>query len=398
MPPPRSSGTSLTLVRQINATLQGAVVDVLADLLPEVKQLPRHDALERILDDVGLLERCFQAFRGNPQRFKHLLVDRARAPVANPADKLYCGRSLDEVVAMVVRTAAKRHFRRRLDGRSQPLRGNGQQHRGNDSVMKRLLAILPITKPPPKRPSRGKMLYAAFQDYLQHDWQVPLVPEYATLSPRLVRRLGSRIMEFRAADDIRRLKENPDSLPVPMMTADTTAIAALPLPEAGAAFALSGGMAAMRATGGMAPPPVAEGTAKDERARIEDILTPDGSRLKASAFSLVLLDPNVRADLPDPGAIVRITDMLSAVGGLATKALVGGLGLRTDQLAVLLVTLEATLGKDRFAEVFGLPGRLDAVTKLVQRAQGAGIDQKTPPRVIAALVRNGFHKPTLGPT
>lgn len=104
------------VVRRITATLRGPVLDVLGDLVPEVKRLPRRGALEAILDDIDLLHRCFLAFRASPERFRHLLVDRHKVRVEDADALLECGRSLDLVTARVVRTAAKRHFRRRLDG------------------------------------------------------------------------------------------------------------------------------------------------------------------------------------------------------------------------------------------------------------------------------------------
>ncbi|KAF0224098.1 MAG: hypothetical protein FD176_1496 [Rhodospirillaceae bacterium] len=110
------------VVRKINATLQGPVIEVLAELVPEVRHLPKRNALEVILDDVDLLDRCFQAFRSNPEQFRHLLIDRRKVAVDDAEALLECGRSLDQVVAMVVRTAAKRHFRSRLDGSVKTLR------------------------------------------------------------------------------------------------------------------------------------------------------------------------------------------------------------------------------------------------------------------------------------
>ena len=119
---PASGNDHRAVVRKINATLQGPVVEILAELVPDVRRLPKHGALEAILDDIELLDRCFQAFRSNPEQFRHLLVDRHKVSVEDAEALLECGRSLDDVVAMVVRTAAKRHFRTRLDGMNRSLR------------------------------------------------------------------------------------------------------------------------------------------------------------------------------------------------------------------------------------------------------------------------------------
>ncbi len=399
------------IVHEINAVLQGAVVDVLAELVPEVRMLPRRSALESILDDVVLLERCFAAFRANPERFRHLLVDRKRVPVKTADDLLRCGRSLDEVVAMVVRTAAKRHFRRRLDGGSRPLLRQPTPRRMRtvpDSLLDRLLALLAAPKPARlSGKSRGRLLYEAFQDYLCHDWQVPLVPEYAALSPKVVRRLGARILDYHVAADIRRLKDDPDHPPVPTPGQPPPLFALPAIVKPGGVPAVVTGAPRGAATAPTRPGPVAISgersadlpplpaahTASDGRARLEDILTADGRRLRTSAFSLALLDPAVRAVLPDPGAVVHLTQMLSTVGAPAATALVRTLGLRVDQLAVFLVSAHSILGDHRFDEVFGLPGRPDVVGKLLTRAQAAGVDHTTPVRLIAALSRTAFAAP-----
>jgi len=400
----KPTGAKSEIVQQINAALEGAVADVLAQLVPEVRDIPRRRVLEVIFDDVALLERCFTAFRDNPERFRHLLVNQHKVPVKTADEVLKCGRTLEDVVAMVVRTAAKRHFRRSLDGNSRPLRGR-QAKAAEASLFSRLMSLVshPKRVAPPK--SRGRLLYDAFQDNLRHDWQVPLVPEYATLSPQLVRRLGPRILDYHVVDDIRALKENPHNLPVP------TPVEVRPLlapPDSPAAAPQAAGPVVGKAdTPGVSPfspPPLprlsGDRGQADQRARIEDVLTADGRRLKPAAFTAALLDPAVREVLPDAGAMVHIAQVLSMVGGIPAKMLVGELGMRVDQLAVLLISANAALGDTVFGETFGNPGRVEVMAKLIARARAAGIDQGTPVKVIAALARTSFpaKRPPVGPT
>ena len=101
-----------TAVARINNALQGPVVEILGQFLPELKALPHEQAYDRTLDDIGLLTRCFQLFRQERQHFRTVLVDERRRPVSDDNALLSCGRTLAEVIAMVVRTAAKRYFRR----------------------------------------------------------------------------------------------------------------------------------------------------------------------------------------------------------------------------------------------------------------------------------------------
>ena len=138
-----------SVVRKINATLQGPVIDALAELVPDIRRLPRRNALEAVLDDVDLLHRCFLSFRTNPERFRHLLVDKHKVSVADAEALLECGRSLDQVIAMVVRTAAKRHFRRRLDGHAKPLRNRPIRRAKRRDLLSRLRDLLTPQTPAP---------------------------------------------------------------------------------------------------------------------------------------------------------------------------------------------------------------------------------------------------------
>jgi len=398
----KPAGANAEVIHQVNAALEGAVADVLAQLVPEIRNIPRRRVLEAIFDDIALLERCFTAFRDNPERFRHLLVDQHKVPVKTANDLLRCGRSLDDVVAMVVRTAAKRHFRRRLDGDSRPLKGKSSARAAEASLFSRLFALLATPKPTKQAKSRGRILYDAFQDNLRHDWQVPLVPEYATLSPQLVRRLGSRILDYQAVADIRNLKDNPHNPPVPTpITIKPLFLppGAAPAPGAGAPPAGTApvvGKAAAPGATPFSPPPLPRLSAAgekgtwDQRARVEELLTADGRRLKPAAFTAALLDPAVREVMPDGAATAHIAQVLSGVGAIPTKMLVGELGLRADQLAVLLISANAALGDAQFTDIFGNPGKADTLVKLIARGRAAGVDQTTPVKVIAALARTSF--------
>ena len=401
-----------SVVRKINATLQGPVMETLGELVPEVRRLPRRNGLEALLDDIDLLHRCFLAFRTHPDRFRGLLVNKHKVPVEDAEALLECGRSLDQIVAMVVRTAAKRHFRHKLDGSPRALRArplHRAQRKGLLDRLRGLLAPAPRNGLAYQHPkTRADALYEAFQEYLLHDWQLPMIPEYCQLSPGTVRRLGPRILDYRIAEDIRRLRADPDNPPppTPLVEPAQQELAGSPLPDfltqaralAGVDGPATGAptpitVAERRISDGMArlePATEADRTAKDERARLDDILSGDGKRLKANAFTLALLDPQVRAAIPNSEQTVRITAILGGVNGLTGKMLVGELGLRTDQLAVFLMTAHAALGEKRFETAFGVPGRPEYVARIVERAKMFKIGQDTPLPGIAEFVLKSF--------
>ncbi|CCG42065.1 hypothetical protein [Magnetospirillum molischianum] len=382
---PRSpSSPRSQAIRRINLTLEGPVAEVLAQMVPELKKLPRRGVLERVLDDPALLDRCLKAFRADPQRFSDLLVDRRNTPIEQADATLACGRTLDEVVAMVVRTCAKRQFRKRLDGVSRPLRKTDRtQDKAKNGLFERLSHL--ISPPPPPRRSRGEILYDSFKEHLRHDWQVALVSDYSTLSPQLVRRMGARILDYRIPEDIQKLRENPSNPPPPSTLPEPDLdilTGAVPLPTISPAPVPSS----------FPPPPIAAPAALggDNRARIADILTADQKRLRPEAFTLILLTPEVRAALPHPEQTVRLTGQLAEVGGLPAKRLIGELGLRAEQLVVMMLVIHEILGPEVFRRSFGLSSNLDYVDKFIERAKADGINQGTPPTEIAAFCRRIF--------
>jgi hypothetical protein len=265
--------------------------------------------------------------------------------------------------------------------------------------MEKLVKLFAASKPTPT-PSRGRgeVLYDAFKEHLLHDWQVPLVQEYSTLSPQLVRRLGSRILDYKVPEDIRRLKDNPQELPTPSTLPETIPTFLLsPKARAEAAKVAEKGKP-IGGTGESSPSRMAsapEGAKPataitDRRAKIQEVLTPDQKRLRGAAFTMLLLDPKVRAVLPNAEQTVRITGLLSEMGGLPAKMLVGELGLRSDQLAVTTIILFDQLGEEMFRRSFGVPGNLDYVGKFVERAKAAGISQDTELPILAEFITKMF--------
>ncbi|CAA7614261.1 conserved hypothetical protein [Magnetospirillum sp. LM-5] len=389
--PDNQSRDHLNVVRKITATLQGPVVGALAELVPEVRALPRRTALDTILDDVDLLNRCFMAFRANTDQFRHLLVDRHKVTVEDADALLECGRSLDDVIAMVVRTAAKRHFRLRLDGSTKPRKRKAPNSRRGLFAKLRSL----VTRHHPRTTSgpltQGEVLYNAFQEYLLHDWQVPIIPEYVQMNPGMVRRLGERLLEYRLPEDIRRLRSDPDNPPPPtpvVSDAQTAGFQVAPTAPASLPVSVTG---AERLSDGMAKIEISRPSAdKDERARLSEILTPDGKRLQAKAFANALLDPKVREVIPNAANAISVTGKLGIVSASVGKKLVGDLALRVDQLAVFLMSANAALGDENFEKAFGVPGRPDYVAKIVQRAQAANLGQASTNRQIADFITRLF--------
>ncbi|MGE5476190.1 MAG: hypothetical protein ACM3Q1_06015 [Bacteroidales bacterium] len=361
-------------VRRVNESLQGPIAEILAQFVPELRRLPPGKAYERTLDDIGLLQRCFAAFRAQRDAFRTVLVDGGQQPVTDDRATLSCGRTLEQVVAMIVRTAAKRYFRRMLGGHGhQPLH---EAHLRQDipakGVVHRIASVLGQPAAAPRRPathaapvrSRADELYDAIKEHLLHEWQVPLVPTYAEMSPSLARALGDKLLVLRTPEDLRRVVDDPD--------------------EAAKLFDIAPEEAAK------AEPAAASAGRRDERARLADVLTPDGRRLRTEAFGTALLRPDLRAQLSCAPSGLRLTETLKSVGGMPAKLLVAELGLRVEQLAVILLVAHETVGAEVFGRIFGQPGEIELVMRVTQKARLAGLNQRSPLDECASFVRGLF--------
>lgn len=384
------------IVRRINETLEGPVIDVLARLLPQVAALPRAKALEAILDDLELLEACFAAFRANVDLFRHLLIGPDRKPIEDSAAPLICGRSLNEIEAMVLRTAAKRHFRRRLDSDTRSVR-KAPRPRRQEGLFARLRALLvgqPQRRVHPK--SRADQLYDVINPLLRHDWQVPLVPEYAEMSMSLIRHTGRRLLDYRVPEDVRLLRADPSNPPPP------TSVEVMEYRKVGvfrtqpdlpdpATLPRAKVAAAARQTGGMAPAPAeqtAQTIAPSPKANLNKLLGPDGTRLIPGAFADLLLSPQMRKALPRLQQTVKPGEELSLVGADTARALIDGLDLPAAHLAVLLLAAHDCLGGDTFTRAFGVNAKPDFTAQMVARARASGIGPDTSlPHVVMAVTR-----------
>ena len=101
-------------IEQINDALRGSVMDVLKVLIPDLEPYSNEEAFNVVLNSPEMSARAFRAFREHPEAFQHLLQGPNEEPVSNDNERLSCGRTLAQVVALVVQAVAKRYFRAKL--------------------------------------------------------------------------------------------------------------------------------------------------------------------------------------------------------------------------------------------------------------------------------------------
>lgn len=399
-------------VKVVRETLKGPVIQTMRRLVPDLAQVSAETAYDHALANLGILEKCFKAFREQRDRFRHILVNKSGQVVTNDTGILSCGHNLEVVIAMVVRTAAKRYFRHHVGLHKTPKFTSAQS--GLLGKMKKALASSTNEK------SMAEELYECIKGYLLFEWQVPLVPTYAKLSPEQVTNMGRKILNF---TDVAALSKAV-GLPVP-----ASAVLAAASNQPARPISISAERSASKSTGMRprpaspmpeirplpanesvkivplerpAPPPqpmtmqpiALRSTpiaASSAPARTGATQAPGGKKLSGASFESVLALPHVQAAI-DPNlhglASIRVIDL---VGARAWAALILTLGLRRkDQLAVLILNTFGALGLQEFRRVLGNEANPEILDQLLEGVSEADISPNSSPSDIIGFVVKTF--------
>lgn len=196
------------IIHEINEKLSGPVLEVYRKLLPNLENVTYQD----ILASPELVNGCLLIFEKQRNHFEHLLVNDAGMPVADEDEPLYCGRSIDEIRVLVIRTTAKKYFRTHGD-RFRDLSEHKRTPNSsvNVSLLERLFDLVAKVwqgkphRPPPrpkKRKSGADVFYDGIAPYLRHRWQVPLIPYYAALPRSLIEEMGEGLLSMRRPEEL----------------------------------------------------------------------------------------------------------------------------------------------------------------------------------------------------
>jgi len=363
-------------IDEIRLNLQGPVMRVMRNLVPELAAVHHNQAYDLALDDLRILKQCFQAFHDHHDQFLPFLIDTAKRPIGDDHDMpLYCGRSLNQVAGIVVRSAARRYFRRRLPTMVSNVRRSAALERRG--MMMELMESFKGSQPtsaPPKQIPEGEALYREIADYLHFDWQVPLVPAYSKLNVTQIRRLGSSIMELR---DEQSLKAAVAGKPLIDQAQDVVKVVEAPANDSVPRVEEAR--------------PVFDPSMLSEPELILARLIDHEGVVRISILADALGRPHARAALA-ANPIRRNAIIPPDVGAGAIAILVKLMDLRDEQIAVLLVTAYAMLGRDIFPTVFGSSANPATLRQLVERSRAAGITRYTEPKVLADFIESMFAK------
>ena len=154
-PRPKTAKAERAGIERVNEALRGPVVDVLLENIPAFHGLTRNQAFELVMNNPRLVEECFKLFRMRPDLFDKLILDPDGNPIADEQQELACGRTMAEVVALVVRAAAKRHFQAKLGGADQAPSAIPSPPAKLAGWRRLLAPFLPPPPPEPPPPTRN---------------------------------------------------------------------------------------------------------------------------------------------------------------------------------------------------------------------------------------------------
>jgi hypothetical protein len=333
----KASAASTMVVERVNDTLRGPVIDVFLDNVPALAGLGREQAFDLIMNNPKLVEECFKLFRKRPELFAHLLVGPDGRRVSDDTLPLVCGGSLSEVVAMIVRATAKRHFLTRFRPArpmAEPPPPTGLWTRVMNGFRRT------PTRRPRRKATRGDYLYQVLRQYLLYEWQLPLIPHYTPLPVSMVRQLGPRILDYRRPQDLRTLLlEGP--------------------PAAGS------------------PPSARRRSAPAPRADRPAAATTTAERMWKISQAL---------DLPrvfgiDEGQMRATIAHASGIGAPAVTAMTAA-GMKLRETVVVLASLDRSLGHAELAALFGGGADLRFVTHFLEALRREGVpDMRDPSNI-----------------
>lgn len=318
-------------VRMITDTLKGPVAAVFRELIPAFGDMGGEEFYDSVLSSSDMLHGLMLIFNKRRDAFARLLVDGQGRPVHDDFVRLRCGRSVHDIVSMIVRTHAKKHFRATLGGDP------------NDPA------------------SKAGRLYQAMNEYLIHEWQVPLVPQYAALPVDKVREMGPMLLELKTPEAVRAVVEQANARR-----------AEVSLPEISA------------------PPANANSNASavvEARQKLESMVVENRSREEGFWWE-TLNDNQVRLALSNPGEtqMRELTAAFCQLGDSTRSELLAPLGLSLYQAAVLLGTCYRVLGRAGFAQIFGKPGNSVAVRAFTERLKVKGVNSRADIRSLGRQV------------
>lgn len=333
--------------RQILDLLKGPVARRMQELIPTLA--PLDNPFRTVLESPELLYGCLRLFRKQRGRFADFLVDTQGRVVDDDTTPLACGRSVEEIVGMLVRSGARQYALKRF---ALPKPKPNIVQPQTRTLLERLIALVTgnwhreeLPKPAPNR-SYAEEFYEAIREHLDHDWQVPLIPHYAELPAKLIRELGEGLATLRNPEAIAALanigRRNMDK--AKLILSDNM-------------------MREMLDT----QPLAAQGVAFLGQAKYEFLHNAVYDRMGVRFWEMCMDTDRLEAmEEKNPRDLAEMAPYLHIISAETINRMTEKMQL--FQLSIFLDTAHRILGADEFATIFGIPGRPGLIKRFTDRA------------------------------
>lgn len=335
-------------VRLVADTLKGPVAKVFRDLIPAFKAFTGEQFYSIAMSNGTILHGCLLIFRHRRNSFAHLLVDARGRVVRDDFVRLSCGKTVHEVITLIVRTHAKRQFRASLGGDP------------NDFA------------------SEAGQMYQAIKEYLIHEWQVPLVPHYSALPVDMVLDMGPELLDIREPKKLDAIAAAAAPPAKPKAVAVPTPPAAAPPPPSPPAPAAAPVAVVVE------PPPAPRAPAPAKAVAWNKDAAPADLSDQQEFWWEVLRDVQLAAVLGrlDEWEKREFVTALASCNEATHQEIFGGLMLSMPQAAACMIAAYRTLGERSFKLVFGSPGRPQTVAIVAQRMRTRNLGSRTELRAL----------------
>ncbi len=194
--------------KEIIATIKGPVTKRVTELIPALAAFPNPYAA--VLATPDLLYACMQLVKTRRDQFSDLVVDKDGNPVLENDRLLRCERTVDQIISMVVRSGAKAYAEKRF-GAAEKAVAKTPKAEKHKSLVDKIAALVSgkwgEAEVPKPSPTQADQFYGAIKDYLDFDWQVPLIPCFAELPVKLIREMGLGVTTLRTPEGIAALAD-----------------------------------------------------------------------------------------------------------------------------------------------------------------------------------------------
>ncbi|CAA7615757.1 conserved hypothetical protein [Candidatus Terasakiella magnetica] len=341
--------------KEIVTTIKGPVTERLTQLIPALAAFPT--PYSSVMATPDLLYACMQLVKTKRDLFQDLLVDAKGDPVLEDDKPLRCERSLNQVISMVVRSGTKAYAEKRYGTAEKPAPAKPPEPKG---LLARLTSLvsgkwgdMEVPKP---SPTQADQFYGAIKDYLDYDWQVPLIPYFAELPVKLIREMGLGVTTLRTPEGIAALadigRHSMDS--AKRILSDSMMREMLdtqPLAAKGIAFL------------GKDRYDFLHGTVYDKMGEKFWEMCVDCDRLEAM-------------EVQNAKDLEQMASHLHILSAESINQIVRF--LQFNQIPIFLEVGTDKLGDEKFAEIFGVPGNKKLVKMFCEKISMAKLDQNDP--------------------